>query len=147
MPFETLSLLEARDDFIRRHIGPTEEDVARMLETVGVASIDELIEKTVPVKIRDKSLLAIGTSKTERGTLDYLRQTAGRNKVFTSMIGMGYYGTKTPSVILRNVLEHAGWYTAYTPYQAEISQGRLESLVNFQTLVLKSQIILSEKTL
>ena len=135
MPSETLAQLEARDDFIRRHIGPTEEDVARMLEVVGVASIDKLIEKTVPDAIRDKSSLAIGSSKTERGTLDYLRHMASRNKVFTSMIGMGYYGTKTPSVVLRNVLEHAGWYTAYTPYQAEISQGRMEALMNFQQMV------------
>ena len=135
MPSETLTQLEARDDFIRRHIGPTEEDVARMLEVVGVASIDELIEKTVPDTIRDKSSMAIGSSKTERGTLDYLRHMASRNKVFTSMIGMGYYGTKTPSVVLRNVLEHAGWYTAYTPYQAEISQGRMEALMNFQQMV------------
>jgi glycine dehydrogenase len=135
MTRETLEQLEARDDFIRRHIGPTEADVAKMLKTVGVGSLDELIDKTVPAAIRDRTPLAIGANKTERGTLDYLRHMAMRNKVFTSMIGMGYYGTKTPSVILRNVLEHAGWYTAYTPYQAEISQGRMEALMNYQQMV------------
>ncbi|MEK9752324.1 MAG: aminomethyl-transferring glycine dehydrogenase [Rhodospirillaceae bacterium] len=135
MTRETLEQLEARDDFIRRHIGPTEADVANMLKAVGVGSLDELIDKTVPAAIRDRTPLAIGSNKTERGTLDYLRHMAMRNKVFTSMIGMGYYGTKTPSVILRNVLEHAGWYTAYTPYQAEISQGRMEALMNYQQMV------------
>jgi glycine dehydrogenase len=135
MTCETLEQLEARDDFIRRHIGPTEADVANMLKAVGVGSLDELIDKTVPAAIRDRTPLAIGSNKTERGTLDYLRHMAMRNKVFTSMIGMGYYGTKTPSVILRNVLEHAGWYTAYTPYQAEISQGRMEALMNYQQMV------------
>ncbi len=135
MTRETLDQLEARDDFIRRHIGPTEADVQTMLQAVGVGSVDELIDKTVPQAIRDRTPLAIGSNKTERGTLDYLRHMAMRNKVFTSMIGMGYYGTKTPSVILRNVLEHAGWYTAYTPYQAEISQGRMEALMNYQQMV------------
>jgi glycine dehydrogenase len=135
MTRETLEQLEARDDFIRRHIGPTDADVAKMLKAVGAGSLDELIDKTVPAAIRDRTPLAIGANKTERGTLDYLRHMAMRNKVFTSMIGMGYYGTKTPSVILRNVLEHAGWYTAYTPYQAEISQGRMEALMNYQQMV------------
>ncbi len=135
MTRETLAQLEARDDFIRRHIGPTDEDAAAMLETLGIASVDELINKTVPKSIRDVSPLDIGDESTERGALDHLRRMANRNKAFTSMIGMGYYGTKTPSVILRNVLEHAGWYTAYTPYQAEISQGRLEALFNYQQMV------------
>jgi len=135
MTRETLEQLEARDDFIRRHIGPTDADIQRMLAAIGLGSIDELIDKTVPRSIRDDRPLAIDNVKTERGTLDYLREMAGRNKVFTTMIGMGYYGTKTPSVILRNVLEHAGWYTAYTPYQAEISQGRMEALMNYQQMV------------
>ncbi|MBM09734.1 MAG: glycine dehydrogenase (aminomethyl-transferring) [Magnetovibrio sp.] len=135
MPPETLVELEARDDFVSRHIGPTDDDVAHMLKTLNLCSIAELIDKTVPDTIRDREPLTIGSSKTERGTLDYLHHMASRNKVFTSMIGMGYYGTRTPSVILRNVLEHAGWYTAYTPYQAEISQGRMEALMNFQQMV------------
>lgn len=134
-PRESLEQLEARDDFIRRHIGPTDADVETMLKSLGLTSISELIGKIVPKSILDESPLAIGERKTERGTLDYLRHMANRNKVFTSMIGMGYYGTKTPSVILRNVLEHAGWYTAYTPYQAEISQGRMEALMNYQQTV------------
>ena len=135
MTRETLDQLEARDDFIRRHIGPSDADVTTMLKTVGVASIDELIDNTVPAAIRDDTPLAIGNEKTERGTISYLRKMAARNQVFASMIGMGYYGTKTPSVILRNVLEHPGWYTAYTPYQAEISQGRMEALMNYQQMV------------
>ncbi len=135
MTRETLDQLEARDDFIRRHIGPTDDDVTSMLKTIGLTSLEELIDKTVPKAIRDETPLAITNTKTERGALDYLRHMASRNKVFTTMIGMGYYGTKTPSVILRNVLEHAGWYTAYTPYQAEISQGRMEALMNYQQMV------------
>lgn len=135
MTRETLEQLEARDDFIRRHIGPTEDDVAVMLKSLDVSTLEELIGKIVPKSIHDESPLAIGDRKTERGTLDYLRHMANRNRVFTTMIGMGYYGTKTPSVILRNVLEHAGWYTAYTPYQAEISQGRMEALMNYQQMV------------
>lgn len=132
----TLGELEQRDDFIRRHIGPGEEQIADMLDVLGLESLDQLIEKVVPESIVTENPLDIGSDKTERGTLSYLRRMSERNKVFISMIGMGYYGTKMPSVILRNVLEHAGWYTAYTPYQAEVSQGRLEVLITFQQMVM-----------
>ena len=136
MPTSKLSDLEQRDDFIRRHIGPGDEQIAEMLDTLGLSSLDALIEKTVPASIITEHSLEIGGDKTERGTLSYLRRMSERNKVFISMIGMGYYGTKLPSVILRNVLENPGWYTAYTPYQAEVSQGRLEALMNFQQMVM-----------
>ena len=136
MPASTLSDLEQRDDFIRRHIGPGEAQIAAMLETLGLPSLDALIEKTVPENIITGHTLEIGGDKTERGTLSYLRRMSERNRVFISMIGMGYYGTKMPSVILRNVLENPGWYTAYTPYQAEVSQGRLETCLNFQQMVM-----------
>ena len=136
MPASTLSDLEQRDDFIRRHIGPSEAQIAAMLETLGLPSLDALIEKTVPENIITGHTLEIGSDKTERGTLSYLRRMSERNKVFISMIGMGYYGTKLPGVILRNVLENPGWYTAYTPYQAEVSQGRLEALMNFQQMIM-----------
>ena len=136
MSASTLSDLEQRDDFIRRHIGPGEAQIAAMLETLGLPSLDALIEKTVPENIITGHTLEIGGDKTERGTLSYLRRMSERNKVFISMIGMGYYGTKLPGVILRNVLENPGWYTAYTPYQAEVSQGRLEALMNFQQMIM-----------
>jgi glycine dehydrogenase len=136
MPASALSDLEQRDDFIRRHIGPGEEQIAEMLEALGLSSLDALIEKTVPESIVTEHSLEIGGDMTERGTLSYLRRMSERNKVFISMLGMGYYGTKLPGVILRNVLENPGWYTAYTPYQAEVSQGRLEALMNFQQMVM-----------
>ena len=136
MSRDTLGDLEQRDDFIRRHIGPGDEQIADMLEALDLSSLDDLIKKTVPKNIITDNPLDIGANLTERGTLSYLRSMSERNKVFISMIGMGYYGSKMPSVILRNVLEHPGWYTAYTPYQAEISQGRLEALMNFQQMVM-----------
>ena len=106
-----------------------------MLEVVGAGSLDELIERTTPAAIRTERPLALPPAISEDQALAALRALAGRNRVLTSMIGMGYYGTLTPSVILRNVLENPGWYTAYTPYQAEVSQGRLEALLNFQQMV------------
>ncbi len=136
MTAPTLSELEHRDDFIRRHIGPGEPQIKEMLDGLGLDSLDALIDKTVPANIRTDEPLKIGKNMTERGTISYLRKMAGRNQVFVSMIGMGYYGTKLPSVILRNVLENPGWYTAYTPYQAEVSQGRLEALLNYQQMVI-----------
>lgn len=136
MPRATLSELESRDDFIRRHIGPGESHVSAMLETIGVSSIDELIDKTVPKSIRSTEPLDLPPNKSERYTLSYLRKMAERNQVFVSMIGMGYHGTVIPNVILRNVMENPGWYTAYTPYQAEVSQGRLEALLNFQQMII-----------
>ncbi len=136
MTAPTLSELEQRDDFIRRHIGPGETQINDMLGELGLSSLDALIDKTVPASIRTDAPLKIGKNMTERGTLSYLRRMADRNKVFVSMIGMGYYGTKLPSVILRNVLENPGWYTAYTPYQAEVSQGRMEAILNYQQMVM-----------
>ena len=103
---------------------------------MGANSLDDFIAKVVPKKIRSERPLDLPKAKAERTALSYLRKMAERNEVFTSMIGMGYYGTVTPKVILRNVLENPGWYTAYTPYQAEVSQGRLEALLNFQQMVI-----------
>ncbi len=132
----SLAELEMREDFVRRHIGPGPEQIAGMLETIGLKSLNELIEKTVPSSIVSKEPVGLPEAMSERDTLSYLRKMADRNQVFTSMIGMGYYGTVTPKVILRNVLENPGWYTAYTPYQAEISQGRLEVLLSYQQMVM-----------
>jgi glycine dehydrogenase len=123
-------------DFIRRHIGPSPADMQAMLATVGVQSIEELITQTVPHSIRQSEALDWGgDGLSETAALARLRDIASRNKVYTSLIGMGYYGTDLPLVILRNILENPAWYTAYTPYQPEISQGRLEALLNYQTIV------------
>ena len=119
----------------RRHIGPSPAEMAEMLEVVGADSLDALIEQTVPAGIRQKAPLDWGRPLTERGTLDRVRETANKNRVLTSLIGQGYHGTILPPAIQRNILENPAWYTAYTPYQPEISQGRLEALLNFQTLV------------
>ncbi|MFQ5774467.1 MAG: aminomethyl-transferring glycine dehydrogenase [Kiloniellaceae bacterium] len=132
----SLEELEMRDDFVRRHIGPGQPQIAEMLKALGLKSLDELVARAVPDAIVADEPLNLPEPKSERETLSYLRQMADRNQVFISMIGMGYYGTVTPKVILRNVLENPGWYTAYTPYQAEISQGRLEVLLAFQQMVM-----------
>ncbi|MBL4835818.1 MAG: glycine dehydrogenase (aminomethyl-transferring), partial [Pseudomonas sp.] len=124
--------LEQTDAFLRRHIGPDAAEQQAMLDVLGVESLDSLIEQTVPRSILRKELLDMQAPRSEAEVLAYLKEVAGRNEVFTSGIGMGYYNTLTPTVILRNVLENPGWYTAYTPYQPEIAQGRLESLLNFQ---------------
>ena len=121
--------------FVHRHIGPDDADVAQMLKVLGVADLDALIEQTIPASIRDRSVLGFGPGLDEASCLAHLRQIAQRNGRFTSLIGQGYYGTMMPPVILRNLMESPAWYTAYTPYQPEISQGRLEALLNFQTLV------------
>jgi glycine dehydrogenase len=121
--------------FPERHIGVTDTDVERMLALLGLASLDELIDRAVPAAIRDDKPLALDDAISEPHALAHLRRLADRNTVLTSLIGQGYYGTHTPTVILRNVLENPAWYTAYTPYQPEISQGRLEALLNFQTMV------------
>ncbi|MBI2703965.1 MAG: aminomethyl-transferring glycine dehydrogenase [Actinobacteria bacterium] len=131
----SLHELEGADEFVARHVGPSAGDQAIMLEALGLSSLDELIDRVVPPSIRWDKPLELGEPVSEVGTLARLRELAQRNRVFTSLIGMGYYGTYTPNVILRNVLENPGWYTAYTPYQPEISQGRLEALLNFQTMV------------
>lgn len=125
-----------QESFQRRHIAPNETDVKAMLETIGVDSVEELIEQTVPQKIRLKQPLNLPKPKSEVDYLADLRQTASLNKVFKSFIGQGYYDTVTPGVILRNVMENPGWYTQYTPYQAEIAQGRLQALLNFQTMAI-----------
>ena len=119
----------------RRHIGPSPAEMSDMLATLGVATLDELIDQTVPASIRQAEPLDFGKPKSERELLWYMAQVAKKNQVFSSMIGHGYHGTVTPPVIQRNILENPAWYTAYTPYQPEISQGRLEALLNYQTMV------------
>ncbi len=123
-------------DFAPRHLGPTPADTDRMLDSLGVGSLAELIDSTVPTDIRFQGDLNIGDAVTEADLLRTVSQIASQNRVLRSYIGMGYYGTITPGVILRNIMENPGWYTAYTPYQAEISQGRLEALLNYQTMVM-----------
>ena len=118
-----------------RHIGPSPDEIAEMLQVVGVSSLDALIDETVPKDIRLGKALDFGRPLSERGALDRLRETANKNRVLTSLIGQGYHGTIMPPAIQRNILENPAWYTAYTPYQPEISQGRLEALLNFQTVV------------
>lgn len=124
-----------QDQFAQRHIGPREEDLPEMLATIGVGSIDELIEKTIPASIRMQKELDLPRAMTEVEYAAHVQSIAAKNKVFRSYIGMGYYDCIVPNVVKRNVLENPGWYTAYTPYQAEIAQGRLEALLNFQTMV------------
>jgi len=119
----------------RRHIGPSPSEMEEMLRVVGASSLDALIDETVPKSIRQKEPLDFGKPLSERKLLNQMRVTASKNKVLTSLIGQGYYGTVTPPVITRNILENPAWYTAYTPYQPEISQGRLEALLNFQTMI------------
>ena len=123
--------------FADRHIGTRKEDLAAMLSVIGVNSLDELIDKTVPSNIRLKQPLNTGAPMSEQEFLTELKGVASKNEIFTNYIGMGYYNTLTPTVVLRNIMENPGWYTAYTPYQAEIAQGRLEALLNFQTLVIE----------
>ncbi|MFD7731944.1 aminomethyl-transferring glycine dehydrogenase [Kitasatospora phosalacinea] len=131
----TLSDLEQASPFEHRHIGPDSDAQQKMLAQVGYASLDELSDAAVPDAIRSLTALGLPAGRSEAQVLAELRELADRNQVLTSMIGLGYYGTFTPPVILRNVLENPAWYTAYTPYQPEISQGRLEALLNFQTVV------------
>ena len=121
--------------FARRHIGPGPDDTEAMLSAIGVASLDELMDQTVPPAIRRKRPLRCPPGMSEAAYLEHMRNLAAKNKVFSSMIGLGYYDCFTPPVILRNIFENPAWYTPYTPYQAEIAQGRLESLLNFQTMV------------
>jgi glycine dehydrogenase len=130
-----LAALEDHDAFARRHIGPDAGEQAAMLEALGLTSLDALVEETIPASIMAKGPFALKPAVNEHEALAELRGYAARNIVATSLIGMGYYGTHTPNVILRNVLENPGWYTAYTPYQAEVSQGRLEAVLIFQQVV------------
>ncbi len=134
MPFEPTDYLPY--DFAnRRHIGPSPAEMEEMLAAVGVESLDQLIDETIPESIRQKEPLDFGKPMSEREFLYHVRQTAKKNRVMTTMIGQGFYGTVTPPVIQRNILENPAWYTAYTPYQPEISQGRLEALLNYQTMI------------
>src|SRR5471032_2893554 len=127
--------IEPATSFVRRHIGPSPRDIAAMLETVGARSLDALMAETLPSSIRQRAPLDIGSPLGETEALAHMRELASRNQVFTSLIGQGYSGTILPAVIQRNILESPAWYTAYTPYQPEISQGRLEALFNFQTMI------------
>ena len=128
--------IDYQEKFEQRHIAPNEQDTAKMLSTIGVNSIDELISQTVPPNIRLKNNLNLPVAKSEADYLNDLKQTASKNKVFKSYIGQGYHDVIVPGVIQRNILENPGWYTQYTPYQAEIAQGRLQALLNFQTMVM-----------
>ena len=134
-PRPTLAQLEQTDDFIRRHIGPRGTEIADMLNTLGIGTLDDLIDKAVPSAIR-ADIAALHPAATESEVLARLKAFAQKNKVFRSMIGLGYHDCITPAVIARNVFENPGWYTAYTPYQPEISQGRLEALLAFQQMVI-----------
>jgi len=135
LPQTPLATLEAHDEFVARHVGPSDEEIAAMLAAIGHDSLGSMVDAIVPASIRLQAPLALPAAINEHEALARLRAVAEKNKVFRSFIGMGYYGTRTPNVILRNVLENPAWYTAYTPYQAEISQGRMEALLNFQTMV------------
>ena len=134
MPFTPTDYLPY--DFAnRRHIGPSPSEMEAMLTTVGSKSLADLMDDTLPPSIRQKKPLDFGKPKSERELLYHMRVTAAKNQVLTSLIGQGYHGTVTPPVIQRNILENPAWYTAYTPYQPEISQGRLEALLNYQTMI------------
>ena len=123
------------NSFTNRHIGITPDALTEMMDVLKVNSIDQLINETIPENIRTNNELNVSNPLSEREYLDHIQELSQKNELFDCYIGQGYYGTETPSVILRNVLENPGWYTAYTPYQAEISQGRLEALLNFQTVI------------
>ncbi|MEW6194857.1 MAG: aminomethyl-transferring glycine dehydrogenase [Bacteroidota bacterium] len=131
-----MNKLEFFDKFSDRHIGPSEDDTKKMLAAIGANDLDELIDKTVPSAIRLKKNIALDEPLTEVELIGRLKEIAAKNKVYKNYIGLGYYPTITPGVIRRNILENPGWYTQYTPYQAEISQGRLEALLNFQTMII-----------
>jgi len=135
LPSQPRSPLDFTDTFVRRHIGPTDGEIAEMLAAIGFESLDALSSTAVPADIQLDRPLELGKERGEHNLIKDLRTIAGRNQVRRSYIGMGYYGTLVPSVIQRNILENPGWYTQYTPYQAEIAQGRLEALLNFQTMV------------
>lgn len=129
------SVAEPGGDFVRRHIGSSRAQIRAMLDFLKLESLEQITEKVVPENLISREPLALAASKSERAVSNYMRRLRERNRVFVSMIGMGYYGTLMPAVIKRNVLENPAWYTAYTPYQAEISQGRLEALLNFQQMI------------
>ena len=130
-----MNILNQQQEFQQRHIGPNPQDTANMLSAIGESTLDALVDKTVPANIRMAEALDIPPAMSEFEYLQHIKEISLKNKVFRTYIGQGYYDTITPSVILRNIFENPGWYTQYTPYQAEIAQGRLESLLNFQTMV------------
>lgn len=125
-----------RNQFVMRHIGPVAAQIEKMSQTLGVSSVEELINQVVPAKIRNNQPLNIEEGLSEYQYLKHIWEVAQQNKLYHNFIGQGYYGTITPSPILRNIFENPGWYTAYTPYQAEIAQGRMEAILNFQTMVM-----------
>src|SRR3954465_8815240 len=131
----TRKLPEPATTFARRHIGPSPRDIDAMLETVGAKSLAALMSETLPSSIPQQQPLDLGEPLSETEALEHMAKLAAQNRVFTSLIGQGYSGTILPPVIQRNILENPAWYTAYTPYQPEISQGRLEALFNFQTMI------------
>jgi len=131
-----LAQLEMRGNFINRHIGPNPQQIQDMLAELGLSELEDIIERAIPANILNQEPLKLTETISERAVIRHLRKMCERNKVFTSMIGMGYYDTTMPAVIKRNVLENPGWYTAYTPYQAEVSQGRLEALLNYQQVII-----------
>lgn len=135
MTLNSKASADVATDFVRRHIGPSPADIASMLETVGAKSLSALMGETLPASIRQQAPLDLGRALSETEALAHMTEMAAQNKVFTSLIGQGYSGTILPAVIQRNILENPAWYTAYTPYQPEISQGRLEALFNFQTMI------------
>ncbi len=124
-----------KQEFIKRHIGPNPTETAEMLESIGCDSLESLVSQTVPAGIRMQQPLQLEDGMSEHEYLEHVKNVSLKNKLFKTYIGQGYYDTLTPSVILRNIFENPGWYTQYTPYQAEIAQGRLESLLNYQTMV------------
>src|SRR6266850_2981285 len=134
VPSEKSSLFAWSDRFVQRHIGPNAAEVTEMLKICGFPSLDALIDSAVPSQIRLKRPLNLPASRSEHGLLTELKTIASKNRVFRSFLGTGYSDCITPPVIQRNILENPGWYTQYTPYQAEIAQGRLEALLNFQTM-------------
>src|SRR5690606_13637916 len=125
-----------KEKFESRHIGPDQSEIREMLDAVKAESLDKLVEETIPAGIRLTKKMELDEPVSEYRFIENLKKLAGKNKVYKSYIGLGYYPTVTPEVIKRNIFENPGWYTAYTPYQAEIAQGRLEALVNFQTMVI-----------
>ena len=122
------------ESFERRHIGPTENEIKQMLSVINANSIDELIDQTIPKSIRNNKPMRLDPPMSESDYLTHLKKISSLNKVYKTYIGLGYNRSYLPAVIQRNILENPGWYTAYTPYQAEIAQGRLEALLNFQTM-------------
>src|SRR5690606_20709527 len=135
MEANTTLLSMNTNSFALRHIGPNENDQNEMLKTIGVDSLDQLIVETVPGDIRLKNGLNLDEPMSEYDYINHILELSKKNKIFKSYIGLGYHPTIVPAVIQRNILENPGWYTAYTPYQAEIAQGRLEALLNFQTII------------